>query len=1008
MQTCRGYERSDLARPRRLSPLAAATVAPSTAARGRFTLILTERRPALALEGSDAMPPRCGFLLVRLLTVAAVISSAPALTGAEPAPDYAQQVAPLLTKYCGGCHNTDDREGQFSVSTWAELQKGGEHGPAFLPGDSGSSRMLRLITGAAEPKMPPEGEKQLTEPEVALLKAWIDAGARGPSGADPDRPRLVVPSIAPQVQRRPVTALAASPDGRWLAVADFEAVHLLAREGAAVAGPQIGDWRTVRTLGGLAGQVQSLHFSRDSQRLIAASSVAGLVGKASLWEVADGALIREFDGHRDTIYDAELSPDGKIVATCSYDRRTILWDVETGEQRRVLEGHTGAVYDIAFSPDGTVLATASADDTCKLWLVATGERLDTLTQPLKESYTVAFAPHGREVLSGGADNRVRIWRFLSKKKPAINPQLEARFAHEGAVLQMQFTPDGSRLVTTADDRTIKVWDTRRYTELQVYEAQPALPVSLAISADGREFFVGRLDGSLGRYELPQAAPAADRPAATTLAAVAPVPMPAELPTMTEQEPNNTPQLATPITVPGIVTGVIHSTTGQDIDVDCFRLTARAGQTWLLEVKAARDQSPLDSHIEVLTAAGERIPRVELQAVKDSYFTFRGKNGTQSDDFRLFNWEEMELNELLYCNGEVVKLWHYPRGPDSGFIIYPGEGSRWNYFDTTGLAHALGEPCYIVRPHAPGTPLIPNGLPVFTVYYENDDDARRELGADSRLTFTAPADGDYVVRLKDIRGQQGEKYNYSLTVRPLQPDFSVSLRDRKLAVSPGSGKEFRVLARRDDGYDGPIEVRLEGLPAGLAVTSPIIIEAGQIEAVGLITARPDLPAFPENVEQAIRVTASARINNADVTHDVAGFTEFKIGPKPKVLAKVVPHESGARPVAAPNEGPLEFEIEPGETIMLKLVVDRQGFEGILPFGKEDAGRNLPYGVYVDNVGLNGLLLLEGQSEREFFVTASRVTAEQTRVFHIRTTADGGQASPPVILHVRPKKQVAAAP
>lgn len=951
------------------------------------------------------MQPGCALVLVRLLAVLFVLSSSLPAFSADSAPDYSTQVAPLLTKYCGGCHKTDEPEGKFSVSTWKELQKGGEHGPAFLAGDSGSSRMLRMITGAAEPKMPPEDEKQPTAAEIALLKAWIDEGAKGPSGSEPDRPRLVVPTIASQVTQQPVTALATSPDGKWLAVAGFQTVYLLSKGGAASPGPTVGEWKTARTLTGLPGKVQSLHFSKDSKQLIAASGVTGLAGKASLWDVLEGKLVREFEGHRDAVYDAELSPDGKLVATCSYDRRAILWNSETGEQLRVLEGHTGAIYDIAFSPDSTVIATASADDTCKLWLAATGERLDTLIQPLKECYAVAFSPNGRQVLSGGADNRVRIWKFVSKKKPAINPQIEARFAHEGAILQMQFSSDGSRLVTAADNRTIKVWETKRYTEAHVYEQQPALPASLAISSDGRQFFVGRLDGSIGQYDIPSETPAVEKQAVATLAAAEPMPIPSEMQTTAEQEPNHTPGAATVLAVPGIATGVVNATGDEPADIDCYRFTAKAGQTWVLEVKASRDKSPLDSQIEVLTADGERIPRVELQAVKDSYFTFRGKNGTQADDFRIFNWEEMELNELLYCNGEVVKLWHYPRGPDSGFLVYPGEGSRWGQFDTTGLAHALGESCYVVRPHAPGTPLIPNGLPVFTVYYENDDDARRELGADSRLTFTAPADGAYVVRLKDVRGQQGEKYTYSLTVRPPQPGFKVTLRDRKLAVSPGSGKEFRVLARRDDGYEGPIEVQIEGLPEGLTAMSPVVIEAGQIEAVGLITAATDLAELPKDVEKSIKLTATARINGAEVSEEVAGFTEFKTGEKAKVLAKVVPHESGAKPVAEPENGPLEFEMEPGETIMLKLVIDRQGFDGVLPFGKEDAGRNLPYGVYVDNVGLNGLLLLDGQSEREFFITASEVTAETTRVFHIRTTADGGQATPPVILHVRRKNQVA---
>ena len=41
---------------------------------------------------------------------------------------------------------------------------------------------------------------------------------------------------------------------------------------------------------------------------------------------------------------------------------------------------------------------------------------------------------------------------------------------------------------------------------------------------------------------------------------------------------------------------------------------------------------------------------------------------------------MKLNQFLYVNGEVVKLWHYPRGPDSGYMVYPGSGSRYGYHD----------------------------------------------------------------------------------------------------------------------------------------------------------------------------------------------------------------------------------------------------------------------------------------------------------------------------------------
>ncbi len=150
---------------------------------------------------------------------------------------------------------------------------------------------------------------------------------------------------------------------------------------------------------------------------------------------------------------------------------------------------------------------------------------------------------------------------------------------------------------------------------------------------------------------------------------------------------------------------------------------------VLEINAARNKSPLDSKLEILDAAGKLVPRVVLQAVRSSYFTFRGHNSTDLNDFRLSDFADMELNQYVYANGEVMRLWMQPRGPDSGFIVYPGySGDRYTYFGTTAITHALNETCYIVEPHRPGESLISTGLPQYTIYYENDDDPWRKLGA----------------------------------------------------------------------------------------------------------------------------------------------------------------------------------------------------------------------------------------------------------------------------------------
>jgi WD domain, G-beta repeat/Planctomycete cytochrome C len=909
-----------------------------------------------------------------------------------PGPDYASQVAPILTKYCAGCHNDEDREGDFSLESYASLREGSPHGTVFKAGDSAASRMIRQVTGAAKPFMPPKGEPRPGESEIATLKAWIDSGGRGPKGEPADRMTLNVPKIASRASVRPITALDASRDGKWLAVARYESVEI--KQASAE-----GD-KPVLLLEDFPGKVTSVHFVADGTRLVTASGVVGLGGEAAIWNVPDGSLIRRFPGHRDLLFDAELSPDGKTLATSGYDRTIRLWSAENGKLLRELTGHNGAVYDVAFSPDGRFLVSASADDTCKVWRVEDGTRMDTLTQPLKEEYACAFSPDGKTIVAGGADNTIRVWDFVSRDRPGINPPIVARFAHEGPIVRLAFTPDGSRLISTAEDRTIKVWETADYAELKLWEREPDVASAMAVSGDGNSFRVGRMDGSSSSYAIPtlRERNARETPAEKPPTSVSEVDQ-KDPKRIAEREPNDAVSQANDLDVPAAITGTIAGRVNGVADSDLFRFDAKAGESWVIEVNAARAGSKLDSFVEVLDSKGGRIERVRFQAVRDSYFTFRGKDDSQAADFRLFQQDEMFLNDYLYANGEVVKLWLYPRGPDSGFLVYPGSGKRWGYFDTTPLTHALGEPCYIVQPHPPGTELIPNGLPVFSLYYDNDDEARRELGKDSKLFFNAPHDGRYLVKIRDIRGLEGAGFSYTMTVRPGRPDFQVDLKEPKPTIGAGTSQEFKVTARRSDGFEGPIRVEIDGLPPGFTASSPLVIEAGQVEALGVIAAKADASSPTPDQLKAVKVTASATILGQEISHPVKSLGPIKLAEKPTLKLQILPAEGGARPVGDRPDGPLEFEIHPGQTIELKVRVERNGHVGQVPLGNEGAGRNLPFGVIVDNIGLNGLLITEKQDERTFFLTADKSVPPQTRQFHLSTTAGGGHSSPPVILHVR---------
>ncbi len=451
----------------------------------------------------------------------------------------------------------------------------------------------------------------------------------------------------------------------------------------------------------------------------------------------------------------------------------------------------------------------------------------------------------------------------------------------------------------------------------------------------------------------------------------------------ESEPNDAPGAAGALAPPMTVNGRIQSPG----DADYFRFEAKAGQTWVIETEAARRGSPVDTRLDVLDHEGRPVERMVLEAVRDSSVTFRPINSTATD-VRVTNWEEMELNQFLYLQGEVTRLFRLPQGPDSGFLLFAWNGQRVSYFDTSPATHALDEACYIVEPRPAGSAVANTGLPVFRLNYANDDDGQRKLGRDSRLTFTAPADSAYLIRVQDVRGLGGERSAYRLTVRPPRPDFHVSVSGNNAAVFTGGGRGLTFTANRVDGFDGPIRIDLAGLPPGFHASTPVEIEAGHTQAFAVIFADADATA-PENAsDDAVKATATAVVDGTPVSKDLGKFGAVRLAPKGKITVRLSPDN---------------VEIAPGQTVTAQLRVERNGNDGPINFTMN----NLPHGVYVDNIGLNGVLIPEKQNEREIFLTARPWVSETSRTFYAASTVGGGEASPPITLHVRKPGNLAQA-
>jgi WD40 repeat protein len=947
------------------------------------------------------------------------------LFAAEPS-DYNKQVAPIFKKYCLGCHHAQEAGGELALDNMASLMRGGEHGPVVVAGQADKSRLILLLEKKAKPFMPPEGNKGPTAAEIGVLRAWIASGAKGPKGVLPKPPTLVTPKIKPLGKvREPIQAIAFSPDGKWIAVARYGRVEILSGQ----------DQKLLRTLAGHVGHVNDVGFSADGKKLFVAAGEAGLSGQAVLWSTADWKRILTISGHRDSIYAAALSPDGNRLATGSYDQKIKLWDTATGKELRELAGHNGAVFDLAFHAGGTILASASGDRTVKLWDVASGKRLDTLIEPTKDQYTLAISPDGRYIAAGGVDNRIRVWEVREMGRGGTNPIRYTRFAHEGAILKLAFSPNGRWLVSSSEDRTIKIWKVPEFTQQRAIKGQSDWVSALAISPESSTLLAGRMDGTWSMYSIASgtaaglnvAKPVQDVPLSKPRGN--PVGS-AKLVEVVEVEPNDFPDKATPLPAPGTVKGVLMPPEGKTQDVDLFRFETVAGQTWILETMAARNKSPADTKIEVLHADGSPVERLLLRAARDSSLTFQPINSSQNRA-RVTNWEEMELNQYLYMGGEVCKLYRRPRGPDSGFVFYSNRSKRRCYFDTSATIHAKDDPIYIVEPYPPGTKLADNGLPVFTLYHSNDDDGERKLGNDSQLTFTAPADGAYLVRVTDVRGFGGTDFKYSLTIREPKPDFRVTLDGKGATVAAGSGQRLTVKLERIDHFDGEVRVEITGLPDGFSVSSPIVVQAGHLEAQGVIhvasnvavtvkptrekddkapvrAIKPNAPvkaikpktrSAPKIDWSNVKVTATAMIHGRKVQQDVGDLGEIQVDKKPDYIVKLE-LDQPPRPASDTKSMP-ELVIAPATMVTAMLRIERNGHKGELTFSVD----NLPHGIIVDNIGLNGILIREGESHRQIYLTAREWVPETTRLIHAVARGQGNQASLPMLLRVRKPGQVA---
>ncbi len=447
--------------------------------------------------------------------------------------------------------------------------------------------------------------------------------------------------------------------------------------------------------------------------------------------------------------------------------------------------------------------------------------------------------------------------------------------------------------------------------------------------------------------------------------------------------NTTPAQAQPISLPVTVNGKLEAA------ANYYLFRAHKNQQVVFEVNANRLGSPLDSLLEILDSKGAPVERATVRCVLETSTTLSDRDSSDRG-IRLASQTGLAVGDYLLIGGEIIQVQAMPRGPDDDFFFSGFGSQRLAYLDTTPEAHAIDQAVYKVQIYPAGQQFAPNGLPVVHLMFRNDDGGPG-YGKDSLLHFKAPEDGDYIVRLRDVRKLMGADYAYRLTMREPTPDFVLTVSPRNPNVPVGGRIPLTVTALRIDDFEGPIDVALRNLPAGLHATRGTIAP-GQSSTTLLVSA-----------DDGARLDHAAPLEVAGRARLGHGWEERWANPEDSLkLISLMP-----KPDIMITAETKEVTLEPGGTAEVEVAIQRNNdYGGRVPVEV----RNLPPGVRVLDVGLNGVLINETENRRKFVLEAlaSAQPIEQAIVVagDIETRAGSQQnsyAAEPIVLKVQTKMQ-----
>ncbi|XP_011939663.1 PREDICTED: POC1 centriolar protein homolog B isoform X11 [Cercocebus atys] len=237
--------------------------------------------------------------------------------------------------------------------------------------------------------------------------------------------------------------------------------------------------------------ITSLDFSPNGKQLATASWDTFLM----LWNFKPHARAYRYVGHKDVVTSVQFSPHGNLLASASRDRTVRLWIPDKRGKFSEFKAHTAPVRSVDFSADGQFLATASEDKSIKVWSMYRQRFLYSLYRHTHWVRCAKFSPDGRLIVSCSEDKTIKIW-------DTTNKQCVNNFSDSvGFANFVDFNPSGTCIASAGSDQTVKVWDVRVNKLLQHYQVHSGGVNCISFHPSGNYLITASSDGTLKILDL---------------------------------------------------------------------------------------------------------------------------------------------------------------------------------------------------------------------------------------------------------------------------------------------------------------------------------------------------------------------------------------------------------------------------------------------------------------------------------------------------------------------------